>query len=111
MQTNFKGKRRCFECKKYGHLMFNCPSKSAPTISGAGRTPYAKGCNKVAWNEWSRKYLWRGNLDGRAVQMMVYSGCSQTMVSARLVAAAKTALKRRYQFSVLMAIQCSIPQL
>ena len=43
----------------------------------------------MAWNERSRKYLRRGDLDGRSVQMLVDSGCSQTMVSARLVDAAK----------------------
>ena len=88
-QTNSKGERRCFQCGKYGHLMFNCPNKSVPPTSGAGRILYAKGCDEVAWNERSRKYLRRGNLDGRAVQMLVDSGCSQTMVSARLVDAPK----------------------
>ena len=88
-QTNSKGERRCFQCGKYGHLMFNCPSRNAPTTSGASKTLYAKGCDEVAWNERSRKYLRRGNLDGRSVQMLVDSGCSQTMVSARLVDAAK----------------------
>ena len=43
----------------------------------------------MAWNERSRKYLRRDNLDGRAVQMLLDSGCSQTMVSARLVDAPK----------------------
>ena len=67
--------------------MFNCPNRSAPTTPGASKTLYTKGCDEVAWNERSRKYLRRGNLDGRSVQMLVDSGCSQTMISARLDAA------------------------
>lgn len=94
-QTNSKGEKRCFQCGKHGHLMFNCSSKSVPTTSGASRILYAKGCDEVAWNEQSRKYLRRGNLDGRAVQMLVESGGSQTMVSARLVDAAKISSKEK----------------
>ena len=89
--------------------MFNCPSKSAPTTFGTGRILYAKGCDEVAWNERSRKYLRRGNLDGRAVQMLVDSGCSQTMVSARLVDAAKISSKEQVILLLLTVTQCSIP--
>ena len=53
--------------------------------AGAGRALFASDCDEVAWNKQSQKYLRRGNLDGRPVQMLIDTGCNQTVVSARLV--------------------------
>ena len=72
--------------------MFNCPNRRPPMDAGAGRAFFAikiNDCDEVAWNEQSRKYLWRGNLDGCPVQMLINTGCNQTVMSARLVDPAK----------------------
>ena len=87
--TNVKGDRRCFQCGRYGHLMYNCPTRNTQTSTGIGGALYAKHCSEVAWNDRSAKYLQRGNLGGRSVQMLVDTGFSQTLVSALLVDAAK----------------------
>ena len=74
---------------RHGHLMFNCPNRRPPTDARAGRALFASDCDEVAWNEQSQKYLRRGNLDGCTVQMLIDTGCNQTVVSARLVDPAK----------------------
>ena len=47
----------------------------------------------------SRKYLRRSNLVGRSVHMLVDSGCSQMMVSARLVDAEKISSQEKVPIS------------
>ena len=39
----------------------------------------------MAWDASSHKYLRRGTLNGRPVQMLLDTGCDRTMVSAKLV--------------------------
>ena len=65
--------------------MYNCPNRRGNEASGATRALYAKKCDEVAWNVDSHKYLRRGTLEGRPVQMLVDTGCEMTMVSAKLV--------------------------
>jgi len=78
-QTNPRGDKKCFQCGKFGHLMYNCPDRQAqetkPVLSGVR-------CDEVAWNKGSQKYLRRGTLNGQPVQMLVDTGCTKTMVSA-----------------------------
>ena len=78
-QTNTRGDKKCFQCGKFGHLMYSCPERQVqvtkPALSGTS-------CQEIAWNKGSQKYLRRGTLDGRPVQMLIDTGCTKTMVSA-----------------------------
>lgn len=56
-QTNIHGDKRCFQCKKHGHLMYNWPNRQPPTAAGVGRALLASGCDEVAWNDRSWKFL------------------------------------------------------
>ena len=74
-QTNWRGDKKCFQCGKFGHLMYNCPERQVkPALSGVR-------CDEVAWNKGSQKYLRRGRLNGKPVQMLIDTGCTKTMVS------------------------------
>ena len=57
-QTNARGDKRCFQCGKFGHLMYSCPEThgqaTKPALSGMG---HCTGCSKVTWNQGSQKYL------------------------------------------------------
>ena len=81
-QTNSRGDKKCFQRGQFGHLMYSCPerrrSDSKPVLSGAG-------FQEVVWNKESQKYLRRGILNGRSVQMLIDTGCTNTMVSARYI--------------------------
>ena len=59
--------------------MYSCPERQGqdirPALSG-------KGCNEIAWNKGSLKFLRRGMLNGKPVQMLIDTGCTKTMVSA-----------------------------
>ena len=83
-QTNVRGDKRCFQCGKFGHLMYSCPEMQGqatkPALSG---TKTCTGCNEVTWNQGSQKYLRRGTLNGRTVQMLIDTGCTKTMVSTK----------------------------
>ena len=69
-QTNSRGNKKCFQCGKFGHLMYSCLERQGqdikPALSG-------KGCNEIAWNKGSQKFLKRGMLNGD-------TGCTKTMV-------------------------------
>ena len=93
-RTNMRGDKRCFQCGRWGHLMYNCPNRRENESSGATRALYAKTCDEVAWNVESHKYLRRGTLEGRPVQMLVDTGCEMSMVSTRLVDPAKVDSQR-----------------
>ena len=80
VQVNAKGDKRCYSCGHWGHLSYSCPNKKAL---------FAGACQDVAWNEDSYKYLRRGTVDGRPVQMLVDTGCDRTIVSATIVKTAK----------------------
>ena len=75
-QTNWRGDKKCFQCGKFGHLMYNCPDRQVkPALSDVR-------CDEVAWNKGSQKYLRRGMLNGKPVQMLIDTGYTKTMVSA-----------------------------
>ena len=75
--------------------MYNCPKRGKPATSGTSKALLASDCDEVAWNVESQKYLQRGTLDGRPVQILIDTGCNQTVVSASLVAGAKTHSQRK----------------
>ena len=62
--------------------MYSCPERQRedrkPVLSGTG-------CQEVAWNKESQKYLRQGTLDSRAIQMLIDTGCANTMVSASYI--------------------------
>ena len=47
---NARDDKKCFQCGKFGHLMYSCPERQGqdtrPALSG-------KGCNEIAWNKGS----------------------------------------------------------
>ena len=88
-RTNLRGDKRCFQCGRWGNLMYNCPNRKGSDATGATRALYTKTCDEVAWNVESHKYLRRGTLEGQPVQMLVDTGCEMTMVSAKLVDSAR----------------------
>ena len=79
-QTNLRGDKKCFQCGKFGHLMYSCPDHQRREQTNAGLS--GKACDEVAWNKESQKYLRRGMLNGKPVQMLIDTGCTKTMVSA-----------------------------
>lgn len=84
-RTNSKGEMRCFQCNRFGHITVNCPNREGPTAAGAPKGLHSRACDEVTWNAQSQKYLRRGRLDGRRVQMLMDTGCDHTMVLASLV--------------------------
>ena len=64
--------------------MYSCPERQGrdtkPALSG-------KGCNEIAWNKESKKFLQRGMLNGKPVQMLIDTGCTKTMVSVDYLSA------------------------
>ena len=84
-RTNLRGDKRCFQCGRWGHLMYSCPNRKGSDATGATRALYTKTCDEVAWNVESHKYLRRRTSEGQPVQMLVDTGCEMTMVSAKLV--------------------------
>ena len=62
--------------------MYSCPERQRedrkPVLSGTG-------CQEVAWNKESQKYLKKDTLDGRPVQMLIDTGCTNTIVSASYI--------------------------
>ena len=88
-RNNARG-QQCYQCGQFGHLMYNCPQNPEKTPSNHRPLGLlAKGCDKVAWNFQSQKYLRKGLVDGHLTQMLVDTGCSQTVVAARLVQPSK----------------------
>ena len=59
--------------------MYSCPEHQGQDIKSALS---GKGCNEIAWNKRSQKFLKRGMLNGKPVQMLTDTGCTKTMVSA-----------------------------
>ena len=88
-QTNQQGEKRCFQCNRFGHMMYNCPYKKESSTVARPKALYGGTCREVAWNEQSYKYIRRGRLDGRSVQMLVDTGADRTMVAADCVNSAK----------------------
>ena len=90
-RTNDKGEKQCYHCKKWGHLMFSCPEreKKADETANPKQAYFSEVCPDVAWNTDSHKYLGRGKVDGKAVRMLVDTGCDRTMVRADVVDEAK----------------------
>ena len=60
--------------------MYTCPDHQGCEQTNAGLSGMA--CDEVAWNKESQKYLHRGMLNGKPVQMLIDTGCTKTMVSA-----------------------------
>ena len=74
-RTNVKGDRRCFQCSRYGHLMYNCPIRNTQTATETGRALYARCCNEVTWND-----LARAQRRGREQEIQLRPDCwSQAM--------------------------------
>ena len=84
-RTNSKGERKCFQCNKFGHIAVNCPTREVSGASGVAKGLSARACDEIAWNAESRKFVRRGKLDGRCLQILLDTGCDQTMVLASLV--------------------------
>ena len=88
-QTNQHGEKRCFQCNRSGHMMYNCPYKKGTTTAARPQDLYWGTCRELAWNEQSYKYLRWGRLDGHLVQMLVDTGADRTMVAANCVEPSK----------------------
>ena len=89
-RVNAAGEKQCFHCRQWGHLMYNCPKRVETHRKGSSRPAlFSNTCQQVAWNVDSEKYIRRGELDGRSVQMLIDSGCSLTMVRANQIAPSK----------------------
>ena len=88
-QTNQRGEKRCFQCNRFGHMMYNCPYKKEASTPARPKALYGGSCQEVAWNEQSYKYLRRGRLDGRSVHMLVDTGSDRTMVAADFIESSK----------------------
>ena len=54
-QTNARGDKRCFQCGKFGHLVYSYPETQGqaakPALSGMG---YCTGCSKLTWTRGAR---------------------------------------------------------
>ena len=64
--------------------MYSCPERQGqdnkPALSG-------KGCDEIAWNKGSQKFLRRGTLNAKPIQMLIDTGCTKTMVSTNYLSA------------------------
>ncbi len=70
-QVNYRGDKRCYSCGRWGHLSYSCPNRK-PVHGQPGQNTkalFAGACEDVAWNEDSHKFLKRGEVNGRPVQM------------------------------------------
>ena len=54
--TNFRGEKRCFQCGRYGHLMYNCPNRQEAKATATAK-PTMMACSEIEWNPESQKYL------------------------------------------------------
>ena len=85
-RTNYRGEKQCFQCGKFGHLMYNCPNRASPSTSAAPKPAFmGKTCTEMAWDAGSTKYLRRGYINGKVTQMLVDTGCDLTMVGEECV--------------------------
>ena len=64
--------------------MYSCPYRKESRVKAEAK-PALQACMDVAWNTDSSKYLRRGTVDGRRDQIIIDTGCDQTMVSASKV--------------------------
>ena len=66
----------------------NCPHEELKA-TGVAKGLYSKSCNEMEWNERNCKYLHYGVMEGWAVQVLVDTGCGDTMVAANWVPPSK----------------------
>ena len=83
-QVNSQGEKQCFHCDKLGHIMYSCPNRKESRAKAESK-PALQACTDVAWNTDSNKYLQHGTMDGWRVQILIDTGCDQTMVSPNKV--------------------------
>ena len=84
-RTNASGDKRCYQCGKYGHFFYHCPTRTGSSVTATSKALFGSTCDEVAWNEDSQKLLCRGRIEGQAAKMLVDTGCDMTMVSAEWV--------------------------
>ena len=91
VQVNTRGDKRCYICGRWGHLSYSCPNRGPANHQERlnSKALFAEACQDITWNEDSYKYLKRGTVDGRPVQMLVDTGSDRTIVSAGVVRGAK----------------------
>ena len=84
-QTNAKGERKCFQCNRYGHLMYDCPFKPSSTTSATSKALFGSVCHDMAWDKSSQKHQCWGSVNEKPARMLVDTGCDMTMVSVKWV--------------------------
>ena len=89
LQTNSKGERRCFQCGKYGTSCLTVQARVRQPLLEPAEPYTPRTATRWLGMNGLESIFWHSNLDGRAVQKLVDSGCNQTMVAARLMDAAK----------------------
>ena len=67
--TNVRGDKKCYQCGRYGHLMYNCPSRQDIKVS---TRPTMMACSELEWNPDSRKYIKYGRLDVKSADVGRY---------------------------------------
>uniref|UniRef100_A0A1X7V3C9 CCHC-type domain-containing protein n=1 Tax=Amphimedon queenslandica TaxID=400682 RepID=A0A1X7V3C9_AMPQE len=102
-QTNTREKR-CYLCGRWGHLQYSCPNKESEK-----KAMFAGACDDVAWNEDSYKYLKRGTLNGRQVQMLVDTGADRTIVAAGVVKGVDIDSEQKVSVLCVHGDLCSYP--
>ena len=110
-QVNFRGDKRCYSCGRWGHLSYSCPNKRVTELKEGQNWKglFAGACEDVAWNEDSQKYLKRGTVDGKPVQMLVDTGCDRTIISARVVKTGKLDPGNKVPVLCVHGDTCSYP--
>ena len=76
-QTNIRGDKKYFQCGNFGHLIYGCAERQGQDIKPVLSS---KGCDEIAWNKRSQKFLRQGTLNGKPVQMLIDTGWTKTMV-------------------------------
>ena len=74
---------------KCGHLQQTCPEQRTSGALGSTKALLSEACKEVAWDASSHKYLRRGTLNGKPVQILVDTGSDRTVVLAKLVKASR----------------------
>ena len=83
LRTNVNSEKWCYQCGKWGYLMFNCPNRKPSQANATSKLAmYGDAYPDVAWNGGSQKCLRQGYLGDQPVRMLIDTGSNLSMVAA-----------------------------
>lgn len=88
-RTNARGDIKCYNCNRYGHLMYNCPNRTSPDAAATTKALYGNTYCSPARDMAGQRHRCWGRIDNKWTCLMVDTGCDMSMVSGRYVHPAK----------------------